>query len=150
MTITAINAKYAKEKEALYFLDELVRLLNSEFKAIRKFIYLDFDETRLPKTAIASVYDEDKGTAYITFNLNKIRKRKYSIQEMREILRHELLHIETGKEDKDLDFTREAYKRKIIVNNDVIKDHAAWLGFENMLELSIDKMFEGKREVNHE
>jgi len=146
MTITTINLKDVSRKEALWISDELSDLLRIEFKTIKKPISLDFDKELFSKTKtkIAGIMESEYEDAeYICINMIECRKHKHFRKNIREILRHELLHIELNKRDDDPEFINEAIKRKIELNDKEYEKVMGCLFFEDISSLFFNE-YSGK------
>ena len=94
----------------------LTELLEGEFKdkiEERKFKII---LKELKDRSLAKIHSKD-GQVYLFINLENWEKNANFSKSLRGILRHELLHLETGQSDQDLDFRIEAKRRGIDIWN---------------------------------
>ena len=91
--------------------DALADLLTTEFKDLssRKFKVLWTD----PGERACAKIGQSGGNVYLWINPENWETPGFEEKPLKELLRHELLHILTGKKDADPEFRREARKRGI-------------------------------------
>jgi len=104
----------------------LNELLKNEFKAIKQKVRLGWAREGFLKD-LYSVQPQFiavhltpwiiEGEEIILLNPQSKKLFNFSNDNLKEILRHELLHIELGKEDRNVDFIIEALERNICIND---------------------------------
>jgi len=127
--------KVRKEKYQ-WLIEQLRRLLKNEFKTIKKPVNLVYDKRFSFKTGIACVLKSKYlETECIVINLDLYEKQKLSKKDMKEVLRHELLHIEMDMPDSNIEFGKEAYKRRIVLSDKDWERVMATLFWEDITSL---------------